>query len=231
MILGEIIQRVQSLYSKGVQSDDTRLSRRHIYNKLLTARTKLLELEADKKQKISHWSYQSLPCVELEEANLYNFPLTPPKGCKILKTKYPLPKLITDLNRHLIKSVMSIDGEITYSELQERSRKYKKANKYTANKPDFFLKEGNLYITHRKGPKIISITGLFEDPVEALQYPSYCEKTTEDCKSILDMEFPIESDSIDTLVKMAANELIILFSKNIEDLTNNAEDDTVKQSK
>ena len=35
MKIKEIIQRVQSLYSKGVQSDDTRLSDRHIYNKMV----------------------------------------------------------------------------------------------------------------------------------------------------------------------------------------------------
>ena len=33
MKIGEIVTRVQSLYSKGVASDDSRLSNRLIYNK------------------------------------------------------------------------------------------------------------------------------------------------------------------------------------------------------
>ena len=46
----ELIQRVQSLYSKGVQSDDSRLTSRHIYNKLTTVRAKLVTEEAKKNQ-------------------------------------------------------------------------------------------------------------------------------------------------------------------------------------
>ena len=42
MIIGDIIQRIQSLYSKGVQSDDTRLKSRHIYNVLITNRNNKL---------------------------------------------------------------------------------------------------------------------------------------------------------------------------------------------
>ena len=42
MTVGDLIQRVQSLYSKGVESDDSRLTRRHIYNKLLSVRSTLI---------------------------------------------------------------------------------------------------------------------------------------------------------------------------------------------
>jgi len=58
MTIKEIIQRVQSLYSKGVQSDDVRLEDRHIYNKMITVRSKLISQEAKKRQKINQWNYQ-----------------------------------------------------------------------------------------------------------------------------------------------------------------------------
>ena len=53
MLIKEIVQRIQSLYSKGVQSDDSRLSDRHIYNKMITVRSKLISQQHNKKQKIS----------------------------------------------------------------------------------------------------------------------------------------------------------------------------------
>ena len=56
----EIIQRIQSLYSKGAQSDDSRLSDRHIYNKLLTLRSKYISQQAKKKQKVNQWNFQVL---------------------------------------------------------------------------------------------------------------------------------------------------------------------------
>ena len=46
MEVGKIVQRIQSLYSKGVESDDTRLMSRHIYNKLLTVRARLISQDA-----------------------------------------------------------------------------------------------------------------------------------------------------------------------------------------
>jgi len=232
MIIGEIIQRVQSLYSKGVQSDDSRLSSRHIYNKMLTVRSKLISQESKKKQKISQWNYQTLPCVELEVAPIHECPCLPPAGCEILKTKNPLPRPLTNLNVHLIQSVTSLDGSIVYSEIGWTEKKYKASAKYTADKPDYFIRNNYLYITHKNGPKVITITGLFDDPTEAEDYPSYCPDTSiNTCGSMLDKDFPMDNNAIDTLVTMCVNELVILFSKNIEDLTNNAQDDTPKQSK
>ena len=237
MTVGEIIQRIQSMYSKGVQSDDSRLTARHIYNKIVTVRAKLVSEKSKKKQKISQWNYQTLPCVELEIAPIHECPCIPPAGCKILKTKYPLPKPLTNLNAHLIQSVTSLDGSIVYSEIGWTEKKYKSFNKYTADKPDYFIRNNYLYITHKNGPKIITITGLFEDPLEVESYPSYCPSDDckggecNDCVSPLDKEFPIDDDLLDTLVEMSFNELIILFNQNIEDLTNDSKDNLVEPSK
>ena len=61
MRVGDIIQRIQSLYSKGSQSDDTRLTPRHIYNKMLTVRSKLISEGAKKKQKVNYFYEFHLP--------------------------------------------------------------------------------------------------------------------------------------------------------------------------
>ena len=237
MLVRELIQRVQSLYSKGVQSDDSRLTPRHIYNKLQTIRTLLITQKAAKKQKISQWNYQSLPCVELVKAQPHECPCIPPVGCTILRTKYELPKPLLDLNQHLIQSVTSVDGSVIYSEVSWNAKKYKAASKYTSTKPDYFIRSGYLYLTHKKGPKIISIEGLFEDPVVAAAYTSYCgDYTCEgnecvECISPLDVEFPIESSMIDTLIEMALKELIEVFGMGIEDATNDTRDTITEQSK
>lgn len=233
MITKEIIQRIQSLYSKGVQSDDSRLTDRHIYNKMLTSRAKLLSQKANKKQKISQWNYQTIPCVELIKAPTYECPCLPPVGCQILKTKIKLPEVISSMNRHLIQSVTSLDGSIIYSEVSWTEKKYKSFNKYTGSKPDFFIRNDYLYITHKEGPKLITITGLFENPLEVDKYPSYCEKCEDcvDCESPLDKEFPLDNSIVDTLIDMCVNELVINFSKTREDITANSRDNIIEESK
>lgn len=234
MLVGEIIQRIQSLYSKGVQSDDSRLTPRHIYNKMLTVRSKLISEEIKKKQKTNQWNYQTLPCVELIKAHPDECPCVPPVGCEILRSKYQLPKPLTSFNTHMIQSVSSLNGDVIFSEITWNEKKYKNANKYTAKKPDYFIRNNYLYITHRLGLKVISVTGLFEDPIEVDKFPSMCKencKDCEDCTSMFDKEFPIDNDMIDTLIELSINELVVLFGQNIEDSTNNTRDNLPEQTK
>ena len=75
MKIGEIVTRIQSLYSKGVASDDSRLSNRLIYNKMLTVRSRLVVEQAKKKQRISRWNYQTISCIELIEVSTADLPL------------------------------------------------------------------------------------------------------------------------------------------------------------
>jgi hypothetical protein len=233
MLTREIIQRIQSLYSKGVQSDDSRLTPRHIYNKILTVRSKLISQEAKKRQKINQWSYQTIPCIELIKAEVHECPCLPPLGCEILRSKYPIPKPMTDLNTHLIQSVTTLDGSVIFSEITWNEKKYKASNKYTANKPDYYIRNNYLYITHRSGLKVITLTGLFDDPITAEDFPSFCEDCTdcEDCTSPLDKEFPIDNDMIDTLIDICKQELIEQFSQMIEDSSNNSSDTLPETSK
>ena len=233
MITGEIIQRIQSLYSKGVQSDDSRLSSRHIYNKMLTIRAKLLEQKVNKKQPLSQWNYQTISCAELIPTKPYEAPCLPLVGCEILKTKHKLPKLINTLFGHKIQSVTSLDGSVIYSEVSWVEKKYKSSNKYTGNKPDFFIKEDYLYITQKPGPRVITIVGLFENPLSVDTFSSYCNecKDCNECESPLDKEFPLDNTQIDTLVEMCVNELVVLFNQNIEDKSNNSADSIDQQSK
>ena len=233
MIIQEIIARITNLYEKGVPSRQSRLSPRHIYNKMLTVRSKLISQEAKKKQKINQWSYQTIPCVELIKAEVHECPCLPPIGCEILRSKYPIPKPMTDLNNHLIQSVTTLDGSVIFSEISWNEKKYKSSNKYTANKPDYYIRNNYLYITHKSGLKVIAITGLFDDPVLVEKFPSFCQDCVDcqDCTSPLDKEFPIDNDMIDTLIDMCKQELIEQFSQMIEDTTNNSSASTPETSK
>lgn len=227
MIVREIIQRIQSLYSKGVQSDDSRLRPRHIYNKMLTVRSRLVYQKANKKQKFSQWSYQVIPCIEMIPADRHECPCIPAPGCKIMKSKHPLPKPITDISNHLIQNVTSIDGSVVYSETSWNEYKYKKGNKYTKSIPDYYIRNGHLFITHNMGPDVISIEGIWENPLEASQFPSACkgDENKDTCISPLDMEFPIDEDLLDVLIEVSVQELIAVFGQGIQDHYNNSRDD------
>lgn len=222
----EVIQRVQQLYSKGSPSDDSRLSNRHIYNKLMTVRSRLIVNQVKQKQKLSQWNYQTLPCVEMIPAPIHECACIPSKGCTVLKSKYPLPKILTDMNRHIIQSVSHIDGSYVFPESAFELQKNKKGNRFTAKMSDYYIRNGYLYVTHNIALEVITLTAVFGDPIEAEKYPSYCaEKSAIDCSGPLEKEFPIDHDMIDTLVKMASEELVLMFSQLPEDKISNVSDD------
>lgn len=224
------IQRVQSLYSKGVQSRSSRLSNRNVYYKLISTRSKLHTNEKKKNQKISQWTYQTLPCIELIDVPMNECPCTLQSGCIILKSKYPIPSIMTEFSKHIIQSVTGMEGKLVLNEINYEDVKYQKGNKYTSQQPDFFLRPVGsgvfIYVTVTSRLSAIAMTALFDDPIEVITFPSYCSSTP-DCISYLDMEFPIDDDQMDALIELAAIELIDRFTSRKQDITNNATDDII----
>lgn len=231
MLVSEVIQRIQSLYSRGVQSQDSRLRARHIWNKLLTTRSKLLVQTANKNQSISQWTYQTIPCIELIKAASYECPCVPPAGCFLLRSKHPIPEPVVALKGNLIQTVSSIDGTLVIDKTSFTNSKYASGNKFTSNKPQYFLYNKYLFITITKLLKVIQVTEIVENPEDAWNFPSFCEEDCVDCcMSILDRQFPLDTDTIDTAIQMTANELISMFTQMREDKINNSSDDTVNSN-
>jgi hypothetical protein len=234
MKVGEIVQRIQSLYSKGVNSDDSRLMSRHIYNKLLTVRARLISQEAKKKQRISQWNYQTIPCVELIKVSTHDCPCIPPIGCEILRSKYKLPEPLSGLSGSLIQSVTSIDRSIKIDEITFNAINSQKGNKYTSKKINYFIHNNYLYISTFTKIQIVSITALFEDPIDAKKFIGMCDTECIDCNNCIDYleeNFPIDNDLIDAMIELSMTELIQIFGQNTEDLTNNSRDSLKEQSK
>jgi hypothetical protein len=233
MILRQLIERVTVPYDKGMASDDSRLSSQYVYTKLLTSRNRLIAQQANRNQKINQWVYQTLPCVELIVAPVYECPCIPPVGCTIYRTKKKLPKPLNNFSHHLLQSVTTIDGETVFDEIGWEEKRLKQHNRFTKNKPDYFIKNDYLYITQKTGPTILTIIGAFADPVDAFKFPSKCDDCQDchDCYSPLDMDFPIDAHQIDTLIEMARTEILHDFSTNREDRSNNSADSTEQESK
>lgn len=233
MKIKEIIQRIQSLYSKGVQSDDTRLSNRHIYNVLMSVRSTLITQQINKKQGISAWNYSVLPCVELIEVSAVQCPCIPQIGCKILRSKNKLPNPLSGLNGHIIHSVTTVDRSMKIDEVKLNAINYQKGNKYTSKKLFYFIDSGYLYISTPTSIRVLTVTALFENPIEAQKFnsnSSVCESSSRTCIDFLEEEFPIDVDLETTLIQMAGQELLQVFQP-LEDTTSNTRDSHIQQSK
>jgi hypothetical protein len=222
--IGEAIQRVQSLYSKGVQSKDSRLTDRHIYSCLCTSRSTILQQKSNKDQFISTWNYQTLPCVPLELAPLHECPCAP-QGITMLRSKERIPKIISGIDSTLMLSLSTLDNSLSFDYKEFDTFKYTKGRKYTSTKPFYFFRNGYVYLGNIKTIPAIPVVGMFHDPVEAYLYPS-CEECEEClCKEPYDMEFPIDGELLKPIVEMTYQETLQIFSQMKEDRSNNASDD------
>lgn len=226
MKVRELVQRVQT--------KDPSFSARHIFNIALSVRSTLISQKINKKQFINQWNYQTLNCVEMVEAPPHECECLPPVGCYTARTKYPVPKPMSGLSGHFIQSVTSINGEVTYSETTWKDKKYKKGSKYTANKPDYYFKNGYIYVTSRKPPKAIEVTYLFDNFLEALNYKGLCYKPCKistvnnpcpECVSPLDQEFLLDKDMEKTVIELIFQELGISIPDNRRDMTDVSEED------
>ena len=226
MIIAEIVERIQSLYSRGVSSDESRLSDRHVYNKALSVRMQLLSQQLKKKQRLSDWNYTILPCVELIKVPNHECDCLGDLGCDIYRTKFKIPRVMTDSNRHYIEFVMTIDSGMKIEETTRQGVMYLKGNKYTGTKPKYLFENGYLYFPLKKNPGIVKIKLLAEDPLEAHQYPSFCEECEDcaDCKPIPEYTFDIDGDLIEPLIDICVQEIIVIFGQKKEDRASNSRD-------
>lgn len=231
MKVGDIIQRIQSLYSKGVESDDSRLTNRHIYNKLLTVRSKLIKQDLEKKKKFNSWDKQLLRCVELEKVPAYNCPCVLPPSCKtVLRSKYKIPEPIGGK----IFSITTVDKSKKIDLLEKNAVNSLLGNKYTSKKMVGFFEDEYLYIINGGDLAVVTLEAVFEDPLEIEKFNERCEG----CKDCLECpsdprekDFPIDADKIDTLIELSVIELVEFFRSNKEDISNNSRDSLVQESK
>ena len=159
-------------------------------------------------------------CVELESVKL------PKTDIEILRTKFKLPTPILGMEDKVMDSFTTIDGRTIFDKTTYKTSKYSIGKKYTSTKPSFYLLDQRGYINFKSKLKGVNINGLFYDPIEAARFPSLCRDCSEcDCKDYMDYEFPVDGDILNTIVKMAVNELIVFFSQMKEDRSNNALDD------
>ena len=230
MVIAEYLDRIQSLYARGLPSMATRLEDRLIYSKMLSTRKFLIAQQIKKRQKISDWNYIVLPCVELIKVPASECTCFGSLGCDIWRTKIALPKVLTDLDRHYIEYVMAIDNSMKIEETTATSFTYSKGNKYTKEKPKYYFENGHLYFPVQASPGIVKIKFLPEDPIEAKKYPSACAEDTNcvdcvDCAAAYDYEFPLDGELEEALIKFCVEELVILFSQISQDIHNNSKDD------
>ena len=224
----ELIQRVQSLYSKGVQSDDTRLSSRHIFNKLTTVNNSLIFKKLARGESLSNNFYLTLN-LNVIPSEIFEDLCLDPVTCNIYRTECEIPKIQFFKNKPLVKSLVSLDGFVKFNYTTFENAKYLKGNKFTHNKQWYFFKDGYIYFIHSMKMKKIRLTAIFENVEKVFTYT--CNSNYNNCVDMTDIDFPTDDDLVDVIIQASIQELIGMFMQSREDLTNDNKDSLIQNSK
>lgn len=186
--LKEINYNIRNLIRGGILSDDERIAERQVDFIIHSVRALFIRQAADKYQYISASSYQTI-CLDLTIVDKSDCPEIQ-TDCFILRSTDKLPNLIRSNRGLLYQEISAIDGSISFPLIATSRSKWRSFNKFTATSKVAFIKNGYLYILNDILQEKASISGIFENPIEASNTSS-CSQSTD--------EYPLSSDMVDGL--------------------------------
>lgn len=222
--LNKIASDIIELATSGQENYSFSISYEQICYWIHQIRSQLITQALNKKEDITDAWLQVIKCLELEIIDSAEC-CEETTNCKILRSKKQLPVTIECKKDNMIVKVTTLNGDII-SRSTSFEATYNKYNKYTGNKPNWYLRNNYLYITNDLDLEKVNIWGLFEDPTELSNFIN-CDKDT--CYSD-DGYYPVT-------LKMASDITNIIFQTKIQPFLSipkdkdNDSDDEVKLTK
>lgn len=231
--LSEIIATIRNLPRGGEgDSDDNAYTDRALAFIINYYRAKLIEQDVNKGKYLTQFYAQTLGKIRLINVSKSECGLP---DCdiddSILRIENPLPKTIDTNDKNLITYVGTVDGSIPYQRTTFQKVHFDRYAKYTGSRTKYYELDQYIYIINppNKNLKYITITGVFENPLQANDYKNNNCDTTNNCLNPFDMEYPLGLKYLDTIYKlMLASEY--RFNNILKnDISNNTQDDNQLQ--
>jgi len=190
----EIIERVKRMYyEKNTPQANKILSNRQIFNKLVSARNRVIAQEAGRNNLPSDFSYQSLQVSLVDNIEGFDTSIYAPNVKKSLLT---IPEILSDGTKPLIKLVGDVGGKNTFYKTTWDQKKNILGNKYIYRKIFYYIYNDYLYILNNNKLDSVVITAVFADfTFENINLP------------ILDRRFIADARIIDNIVALTIEEL------------------------
>lgn len=226
MILNKIIYDVRESLKQYM--DDSEIDDRYIVYLYGIKRAKFLRQDLNNFQKTTDLSITQTFCLGLElvSANECGVQL---ECDEILRTKKPIPK---PLELHLNNAIRNVKPTNRISKpfnfVTKEKAIYSKDSPFNKSIFAFLDTDSYIYLISESQSlnllDCITITGIFEDPLELLDYTNCCNcETASTCIDYDTVDYPLQPHYIDLIKNEIVNELIQKL--NIpEDKTNNAND-------
>lgn len=206
MTNSEIVSEFSNLFR--LNTKDSRIPRRFILSLLRDASTFLMSQKWAERSLLSDTNiFTPIPCFEFEEDTLKSCPSIEFRRCKVLmKSKKPLPKLLFTKLGGTIRDIVSLDGEYTFSFVDEIKYRRNKNRKYQVkNEVSLYLgTDMHLYIPEHKIYSLdLNVLTLDRDDAEDC---SSCSDT-DNCKNKWNSDFVVSDKLLEAVKDLAGQRL------------------------
>lgn len=187
---------------------DNRLSRRYILRVLQDSAAFLISQKWGERSLLGETAlFTDIPCFEFQKINVKDCPSIEFRMCKtLMKSKKPLPKLVFSRLGSSIRSIVSLDGEFTFTFVDETQYRRNKKRKHSLKNEVFIYlgSDNHLYIPDKEIYSV-DLTILTLDSVNAEKCSECGEK--EDCKSHWEYEFKVPAKLLEAVKQMALEKI------------------------
>lgn len=214
--LRKIVADIRNIADSGENNYSFRISDEQIAYWVSEVRAMLISQAIAKRQDITDVWVQTLPCMELELVDKSDCCIVTTK-CYILKTKLKIPFTIETAADNTILRVTNPMGDII-SKSNPFEVKYNQYNKYTADKSQWYLQNGYLYITSDLLLEYINIFAIFENPEDLSGYTTCSEAA---CFT-WDSQYPVSLKMSNDITNIIMQTKVMPFLQMPHDTSNDA---------
>lgn len=213
-------------------SDDSEISNRYLTHLINLKRAKYLRQDLNNFQKTTDISIQQSFCLELEEASSSTCGVG--FFCeKLLRSKNPIPKPIelhTNVAITKIKPTNRLSVPFNFISISKVP--YYGYAPYNRSVYAFIDTDNHIYIISKsdtyKLVDCISVTGIFENPLDLASYTNCCDCIDEPaCFDVENTEYPLQPHYVDLIKAEIVNDLLRL-KRVQEDKVNDSNDEEQK---
>jgi hypothetical protein len=180
---------------------DNYISSEYIYNVGLSISKLLAKRESDSRRIFkSTFNFNYIDCIELEEINAAQC-TGAPKCKKLMRSKKPIPETFVS-NYGSIMFVFNVDKSKDYIEVNPISYKSIAAQEFKPKGKGYFWLENKYLIIPDSEVEIVSILGLFTDPI------SLDQNAASSCGKVLDMPFPALDYLLSSITELTTRTII-----------------------
>lgn len=217
----DISSDIQNIATSGSNNIEFRIETTQLLFWINEVRAMLIAQALNKKDDLNDTWLQTISCLEMEQVDSAEC-CTITSGCYVLRSKKQIPATVDTYKDNWIVSVTTPLGDTIPKQNRFKAR-YQKYNKFTADKPGWYLKDDYLYITNNQLLKYVNVTGLFSDPSELENFIS-CEN--EACFS-LDGPYPVSLNQAKIITDIILQTRVYPFLSLVQDKKNDGDDNTI----